>query len=73
MPFSPDAGLPAPEGGNVLLKGNVVREAVVVSAVRTPVGRYMGALRAIPANDLAALVLNEVLMRSGCRAEAVKT
>ncbi len=52
-------------------KANGMREAVVVSAVRTPVGRYLGALRDIPAYDLAALVLNEVLKRSGCKAEAV--
>jgi acetyl-CoA C-acetyltransferase len=48
-----------------------MREAVIVSAVRTPVGRYLGALRDIPAYDLAALVLNEVLKRCGARAEAV--
>jgi acetyl-CoA C-acetyltransferase len=48
-----------------------MREAVVISAVRTPVGRYLGALRDIPAYDLAALVLNEVIKRGGCKAEAV--
>lgn len=48
-----------------------MREAVIVSAVRTPVGKYMGALRDIPAYDLAALVLDEVLKRCGARAEAV--
>jgi len=49
-----------------------MREAVIVSAARTPVGRYMGALRDIPAYDLAALILNEVLKRCGASAEAVK-
>ena len=49
-----------------------MREAVIVGGVRTPVGRYMGALRDIPAYDLAALVLNEVLKRCGCKAEAVR-
>jgi acetyl-CoA C-acetyltransferase len=53
-------------------KGNSMREAVIVSAARTPVGRYLGALRDIPAYDLAALVLNEVLKRRGASAEAVK-
>jgi len=48
-----------------------MRDAVIVSAVRTPVGRYMGALRDIPAYDLAALVLGEVLKRCGARAAAV--
>jgi acetyl-CoA C-acetyltransferase len=55
----------------VTKKANIMKEAVVVSAARTPVGRYLGALRDIPAYDLAALVLNEVLTRSKCTAEAV--
>jgi acetyl-CoA C-acetyltransferase len=40
-----------------------MRDVVVVSAVRTPVGRYMGALKNVAAYDLAALVLNESLAR----------
>ena len=48
-----------------------MRDAVIVSAVRTPVGRYMGALRDIPAYDLAALVLDAVLKRCGAKAEEV--
>jgi len=39
-------------------------EAVIVSAVRTPVGKYMGGLREVPACDLAALVLNAALERA---------
>jgi acetyl-CoA C-acetyltransferase len=38
-------------------------EAVIVGAVRTPVGRYMGGLKEVSACDLAALVLNAVLKR----------
>jgi len=41
-----------------------LREAVIISAVRTPVGRYMGALKDVPAYDLAALVLDEVVRRA---------
>jgi acetyl-CoA C-acetyltransferase len=37
---------------------------VIISAVRTPVGRYMGALKDVPAYDLGALVLNEVAKRA---------
>lgn len=37
----------------------------VVSAVRTPIGRYMGSLRDVPAYDLAALVLNAAIERAG--------
>jgi acetyl-CoA C-acetyltransferase len=40
-----------------------LRDAVIIGAVRTPVGRYMGALKDVPAYDLAATVLNEVVKR----------
>jgi acetyl-CoA C-acetyltransferase len=42
-----------------------LRDAVIISAVRTPVGRYMGALKEVPAYDLGALVLNEAVKRAG--------
>ena len=40
-----------------------MNQPVIISAVRTPVGRYMGALKDVEAYDLASLVLNEVLRR----------
>lgn len=48
-----------------------MREAVIIGAVRTPVGRYMGALKEVPAYDLAVLVLNEVVKRAGISPEEV--
>ena len=48
-----------------------MREVVVVSGVRTPVGRYMGKLRDVEAYDLAVLVLNEVIRRAGIGSEMV--
>jgi 3-oxoadipyl-CoA thiolase len=42
-----------------------VREAWIVEAVRTPVGRYGGALAAARPDDLAALVVRAVVDRSG--------
>ena len=42
-----------------------MEDVVIVSAVRTPVGRYMGALKSVEAYDLAALVLNAAATRSG--------
>ena len=42
-----------------------VRRAVIVEAVRTPVGRYGGALKEVRPDDLAALVIAEVVRRSG--------
>jgi 3-oxoadipyl-CoA thiolase len=40
-------------------------EAVILSAVRTPVGRYGGALAGERPDDLAALVVREAVERSG--------
>jgi len=40
------------------------REVVIVGAVRTPVGRYAGALKSVRPDDLAALVVGEVLRRT---------
>ncbi|WP_027482645.1 thiolase family protein [Deinococcus pimensis] len=40
-------------------------EAVILSAVRTPVGKYGGALSAVRPDDLAALVLREAITRAG--------
>ena len=42
-----------------------VREAVIVEAVRTPIGRYGGALGTVRPDDLAALVLRAVVDRAG--------
>jgi len=41
------------------------REAVIVAAVRTPIGRYAGALKSVRADDLAGLAVGEVVRRSG--------
>jgi 3-oxoadipyl-CoA thiolase len=42
-----------------------LREAWIVEAVRTPVGRYGGALASVRPDDLAALVLRAVVDRAG--------
>jgi len=41
-----------------------MKEVVIISAVRTPVGRYMGALKNIEAYDLAAKVSNAAVERA---------
>ena len=41
-----------------------MKEIVIIGAVRTPVGKYMGALKTVEAYDLAALVLNDVTKRA---------
>jgi 3-oxoadipyl-CoA thiolase len=42
-----------------------VRDVVLVSAVRTPIGRHGGALRDVRPDDLAALVVREAVRRAG--------
>src|SRR5438874_897034 len=45
--------------------GRPVREAWIVEALRTPVGRYGGALAAVRPDDLAALAIRAVVDRAG--------
>jgi acetyl-CoA C-acetyltransferase len=49
-----------------------VSRAVVLSAVRTPVGRYGGALAGERPDDLAALVISEAVSRAGVAPDAVE-
>lgn len=42
-----------------------MKEVVIISGVRTPVGKYMGALKSVEAYDLAALVMNAALEKAG--------
>jgi 3-oxoadipyl-CoA thiolase len=49
-----------------------VSRAVVLSAVRTPVGRYGGALSGERPDDLAALVIAEAVARAGVPAEQIE-
>ncbi|MHC4141000.1 MAG: thiolase family protein, partial [Planctomycetota bacterium] len=39
--------------------------AAIITAVRTPVGRYGGSLAAVRPDDLAALVIRQIIERSG--------
>jgi 3-oxoadipyl-CoA thiolase len=41
-----------------------MRDAVIVDAVRTPVGRYGGALKDVRSDDLAALCIAEIVKRN---------
>jgi 3-oxoadipyl-CoA thiolase len=49
-----------------------VRDAWIIEAVRTPVGRYGGALATVRPDDLAALALRAVVDRSGLDAGLVE-
>lgn len=49
-----------------------MREVVIVSAVRTPVGSFGGALKDVSAVDLGALVIKEAVNRAGIKGELVE-
>ena len=48
-----------------------MREVAIVSPLRTPIGRFGGALQKVPAEELAALVIRELLSRTGLDGELV--
>ena len=48
-----------------------MREAVIVSAVRTPIGNFNGTLSAFGATQLGALVIEEAIKRAGIAKEDV--
>jgi len=47
------------------------REAVIISAVRTPVGKFLGSLKGFTATDLGAIVVRESVRRAGVPAEEI--
>jgi acetyl-CoA C-acetyltransferase len=47
------------------------REAVIISAVRTPTGKFQGALKDFSAVDLGAMVVRESVRRAGVQPEEV--
>ncbi len=48
-----------------------LRDAWIVSAVRTPIGRYGGALRSVRPDDLAALAVGAAVERAGIEASSI--
>lgn len=48
-----------------------MREAVICEPLRTPVGRYGGVFRDVPAAELAATVLTELVARTGIDPEVI--
>ena len=41
-----------------------MREVVIVDAIRTPIGRYKGALKSVRPDDLGAIVIKEIVKRN---------
>src|SRR5215471_5269096 len=48
-----------------------LREVFVVDAVRTPVGRYRGGLAEVRPDDLGAVVIGEIVRRTGAEPAAI--
>src|SRR5258708_22612390 len=44
---------------------STIKEAVIISAVRTAVGKFRGALKTFKATDLGAIVVREAVKRAG--------
>src|ERR1700751_1177093 len=48
-----------------------IKQPVIISAVRTPVGKFLGALKGFKATDLGAIVVREAVNRAGVNPEDV--
>ncbi|WP_395103647.1 acetyl-CoA C-acetyltransferase [Actinomadura sp. SCN-SB] len=48
-----------------------MRDAVICEPIRTPIGRFGGALKSVPAAELAATVIRALVERTGLPGEAV--
>ena len=49
-----------------------MEDAVIISAVRTPIGRYAGSLKDVRPDDLAALVISEAVRRANVDPSSVE-
>jgi len=49
-----------------------MEEAFIVSAVRTPIGKFLGALKGFPATELGAMVVKEAVARAGVEPERIE-
>jgi 3-oxoadipyl-CoA thiolase len=54
------------------MPGQALQDAVIVDCVRTPVGKYGGALSSVRPDDLAALVIKTLIERNGVDPEQVE-
>ena len=49
-----------------------MEDAVILSAIRTPIGRYGGSLKDVRPDDLAALVIAEAVQRAHIDADSIE-
>src|SRR6267143_3293374 len=50
---------------------NETRQAVIISATRTPVGKFLGSLKGFTATELGAIAVRETVKRAGVKPEDV--
>jgi acetyl-CoA C-acetyltransferase len=62
-----------PKSATIFYEEEVMRDVVIVSGVRTPIGNFGGGLQDIPAVDLGALVIKAALKKIGLRPETGAT
>jgi acetyl-CoA C-acetyltransferase len=55
----------------IVREGANMNDAVILSAVRTPIGKYLGGLADVPAPELGAHVVREALRRAATRPEQI--
>jgi acetyl-CoA C-acetyltransferase len=48
-----------------------IKEAVIIGAARTPVGKFLGSLKGFSATDLGAIVVRECVKRAGVKPDEV--
>ena len=48
-----------------------MKESVIISAVRTPTGKFLGSLKDVKATDLGAMVVREAIARAGIDPDSV--
>ena len=48
-----------------------LNEAVIISAARTPVGKFLGSLKGFSAPELGSIVVRESVKRAGIKPEEV--
>src|SRR5258705_11615967 len=48
-----------------------MKEPVIISAVRTPIGKFQGSLKSVPATQLGATVVKAALERAGITPESI--
>ncbi|MBB3197019.1 acetyl-CoA C-acetyltransferase [Roseateles terrae] len=51
---------------------STAQDIVIVAAARTPIGKFGGSLAKIPASELGALVIQDLLRRSGLQADQIQ-